>query len=300
MEPLIGAGAAAPDVIKDSDTANFAKDVITASQEVPVIVDFWAPWCEPCKTLGPAIEKVVRAAGGAVKLVKINVDENQQLSEQLRVQSIPAVFAFHNGQPVDGFVGALPESQIRDFVKRLTARGGGSPIDNALAEAETAFTAEDYQGAGDIYAQVMQADAGNVAAVTGLLHCLNKTGALEEASEIAESLTDELKAVPDIAAALAALNLAQEGADVGALGPLRDKIEADPDDHATRIELANGLAALGQHAEAADQLLESIRRDRMWGEEAARLRLLELFEAFGAMDDVTRAARRKLSALLFR
>ena len=299
MEPLIGSAMPAEGLIKDSDTANFAQDVIQASQEVPVIVDFWAPWCEPCKTLGPTIEKVVAAGGGAVRLVKINVDENQQLATQLRVQSIPAVFAFHNGQPVDGFVGALPESQIREFVKRLTDRTGGSPVDNALGEAQSAFEAEDFQGAGNIYAQKLQADPGSTAAVAGLLQCLLKTDAIDQAQEIADGLDDETRQAQEVATAIAALNLAREGANVGDLAPLMQKVQADPDDHASRLELANGLAASGQRQEAVDHLLEIVARDRMWNEEAARTRLLELFEAFGAMDEVTRGARRRLSSMLF-
>ena len=299
MEPLIGSAMPAEGLIKDSDTANFAQDVIQASQEVPVIVDFWAPWCEPCKTLGPTIEKVVAASGGAVRLVKINVDENQQLATQLRVQSIPAVFAFHNGQPVDGFVGALPESQIREFVKRLTDRSGGSPVDNALGEAQSAFEAEDFQGAGNIYAQILQADPGSTAAVAGLLQCLLRTDAIDQAQEIVDGLDDETRQAQEVATAIAALNLAREGANVGDLAPLMQKVQADPDDHASRLELANGLAASGQRQEAVDHLLEIVARDRMWNEEAARTRLLELFEAFGAMDEVSRGARIRLSAMLF-
>ena len=283
----------------DVTDATFAAEVLDGSAEVPVIVDFWAPWCGPCKTLGPTIQKVVAASGGAVRLVKINVDENQQLATQLRVQSIPAVFAFHNGQPVDGFVGALPESQIREFVKRLTDRTGGSPVDNALGEAQSAFEAEDFQGAGNIYAQILQADPGSTAAVAGLLQCLLRTDAVDQAQEIVDGLDDETRQAQEVATAIAALNLAREGANVGDLAPLMQKVQADPDDHASRLELANGLAASGQRQEAVDHLLEIVARDRMWNEEAARTRLLELFEAFGAMDEVTRGARRRLSSMLF-
>ena len=299
MEPIIGQGAAAADLIKDGDTASFAADVLDSSRERPVIVDFWAPWCEPCKTLGPALEKAVQAAAGAVRLVKINVDENQELAQQLRVQSIPAVFAFHQGQPVDGFAGAVPESQIKDFIHRLSQRAGGSPVDDALEQAQTAFEAADYDTAAQIYSQVLQVDAENVAAVAGLAQCLIKDGDFDTARQMLDGLPKEMKEKADIASAIAALDLAEQAGNVGDMGPFMARLEADEDDHEARFELAKGLAAMGRREEAVDNLLEIIRRDRMWNEEAARSHLLTLFEAFGMTDPLTMDARRRLSAMLF-
>ncbi len=299
MEPIIGQGAATADLIKEGDTASFAADVLDGSRETPVIVDFWAPWCEPCKTLGPALEKAVQAAAGAVRLVKINVDENQELATQLRVQSIPAVFAFHQGRPVDGFAGAVSESQIKDFIHRLSQRAGGSPVDDALEQAQAAFEAADYDSAAQIYSEVLQIDAENVAAVAGLAQCLIKDGDHDTARQMLDGLTPEMKAKAEIASAIAALDLAEQADNVGDMGPYMTRLEADEDDHEARFELAKGLAAMGRREEAVDHLLELIRRDRMWNEEAARTHLLTLFEAFGMTDPLTMDARRRLSAMLF-
>ena len=299
MEPIIGQAAGVDDLIKDSDTANFAADVLDASRDIPVIVDFWAEWCGPCKTLGPTLEKVVKAAGGAVKLVKIDVDQNQQLAAQLRVQSIPAVFAFFQGQPIDGFAGALPESQVKDFVRRLTDRAGGSPLDDALAEAQAAFDAGDYAGASQIYAQILQVDEENVAAIAGIAQCLIKDGEYDHARQMLDGLSEQLKAKSEIASAVAALELAEQGENVGDLAPLEARLAADENDHAARFELAQNLAAMNRREEAVDHLLEVIRRDRQWNEEAARKHLLTLFEAFGMTDPLTVDARRRLSSILF-
>ncbi len=302
MEPIIGEISAPADAVKDSDTANFARDVIEASQEVPVIVDFWAPWCGPCKTLGPTIEKAVKAAGGQVKLVKINVDENQQLAQQLRVQSIPAVFAFKGGQPVDGFVGAQPESQINAFIQRLTGDAGPSPIERAVAQGEAALAAGDIQGAADIFGQVLRADGENAKAVAGLCHCLIESGDLEEARAMLDGLEGKLAGDPAVQSARAALELAaqsEDAADPGEMAEFRARIEADGNDHEARMELSKALLAAGQREEAVDELLESIRRDRAWNDEAARKQLLTLFEAFGHADELTVSARRRLSSILF-
>jgi putative thioredoxin len=299
MEAIIGQGADQGDLIKDSDTENFAADVLDASNTTPVIVDFWAEWCGPCKTLGPMIEKVVRAAGGAVKLVKIDVDQNQQLAQQMRVQSIPAVFAFYKGQPVDGFAGALPESQIKDFVKRLTDKAGGSPIDDALAQAQEAFEAGDFTGASQVYTQVLQIDEENVQAIGGLAHCLIKDGEFEHAGMMLEGLDAKLKSKPEIASAVAALEMAAQSENAGDMGPLLARLEADENDHEARFELAQSLTAAGQQQEAVDQLLDIIERDRTWNEEAARTQLLTLFEAIGMTDPISKEGRRRLSAILF-
>lgn len=299
MEPIIGEMSAPPDAVKDSDTANFAEDVIHASQEVPVIVDFWAPWCGPCKTLGPLLEKTVKASGGKVKMVKINVDENQQLAMQLRVQSIPAVFAFKDGQPVDGFVGALPESQIKSFVQRLSGDSGPSPIEQAVEHARQTMEAGDADTALEIFGQVLRAEPDNVAALAGMAECYLQKGEPQAAREIVDGIDPKHASDPAIASVRAALDLADQTAEAGDVSELRARIEADPNDHEARLELSNALLASGQREEAVDQLLESIKRNRAWNEEAARKQLLTLFEAFGPTDELTVSARRRLSSLLF-
>ena len=299
MEPIIGDMSAPGNTVKDGDTASFAADVIEASNEVPVIVDFWAEWCGPCKTLGPTIEKAVKAAGGQVRLVKINVDENQQLAQQLRVQSIPAVFAFKNGKPVDGFVGAQPESQIKAFIQRLTGDAGPSPIEQALEQGEAALAAGDVSGASDIFGQVLRADMENARAIAGLCQCLIDSGDLAEAREMLDGLEGKLAIDPAVQSVRAALELAEQSADAGDTAPLRARLEADGNDHEARMELSTALLAAGQREEAVDELLESIRRDRNWNDEAARKQLLTLFEAFGHADELTVSARRRLSSMLF-
>ena len=299
MEPIIGDMSAPANTVKDGDTASFAADVIEASNEVPVIVDFWAEWCGPCKTLGPTIEKAVKAAGGQVRLVKINVDENQQLAQQLRVQSIPAVFAFKNGKPVDGFVGAQPESQIKAFIQRLTGDAGPSPIEQALEQGEAALAAGDVSGASDIFGQVLRADMENARAIAGLCQCLIDSGDLAEAREMLDGLEGKLAIDPAVQSVRAALELAEQSADAGDTAPLRARLEANGNDHEARMELSTALLAAGQREEAVDELLESIRRDRNWNDEAARKQLLTLFEAFGHADELTVSARRRLSSMLF-
>jgi putative thioredoxin len=299
METIIGEVSAPADAIKDGDTASFAVDVIEASREVPVIVDFWAPWCGPCKTLGPTIEKAVKASGGQVKLVKINVDENQELAQQLRVQSIPAVFAFNDGQPVDGFVGAQSESQVKAFIQRLTGDAGPSPIERALEQGEAALVAGEVDAAADIFGQILRADAESSRAIAGLCQCLIESGEWEEARQMLDGLEGKLATEPAIQSARAALELAEQSADVGDVSVLRAQLEADRNDHEVRLELSKALLAAGQREEAVEELLESISRDRNWSEEAARKQLLTLFEAFGHADELTVSARRRLSSILF-
>ena len=297
-EGLVGPGGNGT-LVKDGDTASFGDDVIQASMEVPVIVDFWAPWCEPCKQLGPAIEKVVSAAAGAVKLVKINVDENQQLAAQLRVQSIPAVFAFKNGQPVDGFVGALPESQIKAFVERLAGEIGPSAVEEATAHARALLEEGDLASAAGLFGEALKAEPGNPDAAAGLAKCYMANGDLERARQTLSVVPPEHQNHPEVRSVEAALTLAENSGDTGDIQDLRAKVDADPKDHRARFELSESLMAAGQREEAVNELLEIMRRNRNWNEEAARKQLITLFEAFGPTDELTLSGRRQLSSLLF-
>jgi putative thioredoxin len=316
MEPIIGqtqgtqAGAAqskAPaDTIKNGDQNSFNEDGVKASMQTPVIVDFWAPWCGPCKTLGPALEKAVQAAGGKVKLVKINVDENQSLAGQLRIQSIPTVYAFYQGRPVDGFAGAQKESAIRDFVQQLAQMageggdGGKEQIDNALEQAKGALDAGETGTALSIYGQVLQIDPENAAALAGTIRCHVANGDTQGAREIHDNLTDALKQNAEIEAAYAAIELAEESAQArGDIGDLEAKVAQAPDDLQARFDLALALNAAGRREDACEQLLEILRRDKAWNEDAARQQLVKFFEAWGPSDPVTQQARRKLSSILF-
>ena len=304
MEIDLSTVAKGGDLIKDSDTANFAADVLDASMETPVIVDFWAPWCGPCKTLGPAIERVVNNAGGAVKLVKIDIDQNPEIAQQMRVQSIPAVFAFAGGRPVDGFVGALPESQIKSFVDRVLQAAGGAPGDNpidaAFEQAEAAAEAGDYQAAGSIYQQLVQHDPGNMKAVAGFAMALVKLEQAEAAEEFLAQLPPEQQDAPELASVRAALELAAQAGEAQAeLAGLQAKVIRDPQDLQARYDLAVAQSALGQNEDAIDGLLEIMEKNRAWNEEAARLQLLKVFEALGPTDPLTVSGRRRLSSLLF-
>jgi len=300
-EALIGGAGAGPAVVKDVTTATFMTEVVDGSFEAPVIVDFWAPWCGPCKQLGPILEKTVRATNGAVRMVKVNIDENPQIAQQMRIQSIPAVYAFKEGRPVDGFVGAQPESQVKQFVQRLGGgKGRPSPIEEALAMAKQAVLEGDHATAGTLYAQILQHDPANVEALAGNARALIARGELAKARQSLDRVPKESAAHAEISAARLALELAEqaEKAMAGA-GKLRARLAANPDDHEARLELATGLFGSGEREAAIDELLTLFKRDREWNEQAARKQLVKFFEAMGPTDPLTLNARRRLSALMF-
>ena len=301
-DALIGGAPAAPTGhIFDTGTARFAEDVLSASRSRPVIVDFWAEWCGPCKQLTPLLEAAVGAAGGKVALARVNVDENQTLAAQLRVQSLPMVYAFVDGQPVDGFAGALPATEVRAFVDRVARQSVGAvqeEIDQALEAADAAL-ADDAKKAADLYTAVLERDGANARAIAGLGKALLKAGRTADARDILENISEDLVKDPAIESLRSAISLAAEASRAGDVPTLRAKVEANPDDHQARLDLANALLANDAREEAVDQLLESVRRDRQWNDAAARKRLLKLFEVFGEGDPLTAQTRMRLSAILF-
>ena len=309
MEPMLKSAApqAAPpaDLVKDSDQTKFANDVLEASRTVPVIVDFWAPWCGPCKTLQPMIEKVVTEAKGAVKLVKINIDENKMLAQQLRIQSIPAVYAFFGGRPVDGFMGAVPESQIREFVGRLVQASGGAgaegadDLNAALEHAKQAVAENDFQLAAQIYNEVLEVAPDNLPALAGLAKCYAQEGQTDQALAILARVPTKDKTNAEIIAVQAQLDLAEKAKAAGPIGELKAKAAADPKDFQSRLDLAMAYWAGGQKQEAIDELLAMIKADRAWNEAAARTQLLKFFEALGFTDPLAVDGRKRLSTILF-
>ncbi len=289
----------AADLVKDTTTAGFRQDVIAESMNRPVLVDFWAPWCGPCKQLTPVLEKAVTAAGGKVVLVKMNIDEHPSIAGQLGIQSIPAVIAFQRGQPVDGFMGAVPESQVKAFIDRLAGPSGPSPIEGALEEAARLVGEGDLASASELYAAVLEQEPDNVAALAGLAKIQLDAGELENARQVLAMVPEAKANDPALASIRAALDLADQAASLGDLAGLQAQVEADADDHQARFDLALGLAARGDRSAAVDHLIEIRRRDRDWNEDGARRQLLQFFEAWGVMDPDTIRGRRKLSTLLF-
>ncbi len=293
------AGAPAGDLIKDTTTQAFMKDVIEESKRQPVLVDFWAPWCGPCKQLTPVIEKVVKGAKGKVKLVKMNIDDHPAIPGQLGIQSIPAVIAFVNGQPADGFMGALPEGQVVAFLERLTKDKIGGEEKDLMAAAEQALAAGDPAHAAEIYAQVLANDSGNVAALAGLARCHIAAGALDQAKQTLALVPEAKRGESAVAAANAALELAEQAKSVGSVSELEAKVAANPLDHQARFDLAAALNAKGRRVEAAHHLLDIVKRDRKWNDDAARKQLVQFFEAWGPADDATVEGRKRLSSILF-
>jgi putative thioredoxin len=293
------ATAGADGLVKDVTTQSFRKDVLEDSRRQPVLVDFWAPWCGPCKQLTPVLEKVVRAAKGKVKLVKMNIDEHPAIPGQLGIQSIPAVIAFVNGQPADGFLGALPEGQVTAFIERLTKGQIGGEEKDLLKTADAALVEGNAAGAAQLYAQVLASESGNVHALAGLARCYVETHAIEQAKQTLALVPEAKHNEPPVAAARAALELAEQAAALGPIAELEQKVARDPRDHQARFDLALALNAKGRRAETLDHLMEIVRRDRKWNDDGARKQLVQLFEAWGPTDELTVAGRKRLSSILF-
>jgi putative thioredoxin len=286
-------------LVKETTTQSFVKDVIEESRKQPVLVDFWAPWCGPCRQLTPILEKVVRSAKGKVKLAKMNIDDHPAIPGQMGIQSIPAVIAFVKGQPADGFLGALPENQVVAFIERLTKDKIGGEEQDRLKLADAALVDGDPAAAAEIYAQILAEDGANVPALAGLARCYVETGAIEQAKQTLAMVPEAKRNEPSVAAARAALELSERAANVGPVADLDRQVLSNPADHQARFDLAVALNAKGEREQALDHLLEIVRRDRKWNDDAARKQLVQLFEAWGPTDDLTIAGRKRLSSILF-
>lgn len=298
-----GPDAAAGDLISDTTTAGFTADVIQASRDVTVLVDFWAPWCGPCKQLTPVIEKVVREANGRVKLVKLNIDDHPAIPGQMGIQSIPAVVAFSGGKPVDGFMGALPESQIREFIDKVAGPPAKSSteeqIEQILAQSREAFTAGDVETAARGFGAILQMDQGHVGAIAGMAGCMLAAGELDRAEKLLNAVPVDDRKDPEVASVFKRLEMAREVAELGDPVELEARLASNPADHEARLKFAKILNAQGYREAAADELFTIMRKDRKWEDEAARKTLLAFFEAWGPVDPATLSARRQLSSLLF-
>ena len=293
---------AVPDLIKETTTQTFVKDVIEESKRQPVLIDFWAPWCGPCRQLTPILEKAVRAANGKVKLVKMNIDDHPTIPGQMGIQSIPAVIAFIDGKPADGFMGAVPESQVTAFIDKLTkgmAAPGEPNIAEILQEAEAVLAEGDAAAAAQIYAEVLGIDSTNIPALAGLAKCYVTTGAVEQAKQTIAMVPESKRNDAAVKAVQAAIELAEQAQAVGPVTELEQKVAANPLDHQARFDLATALNAQGNRAEATNQLLEIVRRDRKWNEDGARKQLVQFFEAWGGADEATVDGRKRLSTVLF-
>jgi putative thioredoxin len=302
MEQGNGATPAPPDLIKETTTQTFVKDVIEESKRQPVLIDFWAEWCGPCRQLTPILEKAVRNAKGRVKLVKMNIDQHPAIPGQMGIQSIPAVIAFVNGQPADGFMGAVPESQVNAFIEKLTkgVPAAGEPnIAEILKEAETLLAEGDAASAAQVYAEALSFDATNIAALAGLAKCYITTGAVEQATQTLAMVPESKRNDAAVKAVQAAIDLAEQAKSLGPIAELEQKVAANPLDHQARFDLATALSAGGKRSEATGQLLEIVKRDRKWNDDGARKQLVQFFEAWGGADEATVEGRKRLSTILF-
>jgi putative thioredoxin len=291
--------AGADGLVKDTTTQGFIKDVIEESKRQPVLVDFWAPWCGPCKQLTPVLEKAVRAGKGKVKLVKMNIDEHPAIPGQMGIQSIPAVIAFVNGQPADGFMGALPESQVTAFLERLTKGGIGAETKDLLNAADAALTDGDAANAANLYAELLAEDNTNIQALAGLARCYVQTGAIDQAKQTLALVPESKRNDAAVAAARAALELAEQAKTLGPVADLEQKVLANPLDHQARFDLALALNGQGRRMDALDHLISIVKRDRKWNDDGARKQLVQLFDAWGPTDEATIEGRKRLSSILF-